>query len=510
MALLAKWSSPQAAPRVAGAAAVAAHLPALGNALLRDDVASIRDKVELRTLSGLARVVTHASTLPDSDPGAAPIHRPLHAAFEWITWELLRSQPAAQHALSIALHAACAMLVVRLLLAQRVDGRIATAAALLFAVHPVTAAATGELASRALVLATLAFLFGAVRAAEAKTARAAAGWTAFGVVTSALSHEAFFFAAIPLVLFVSSSDRAKTRACALGAVLALGLGFVLSTTTIAWPPLGEWASSASAIGAHDLFVVLVPPASSSYFTPGSLTPLVLVAGVALGAATALRVSPLAGAGAALIVLAPIGFAPAAIRGGVASDRGAYVVLLGLAIVGAAIAQRVARPPSRIVPSRIIALAPYAVAVALVPLTWAHVIEWRDDVTLLRTLAADRPDDEEGKLADALLRSLDDRHAEALPECEAYATKRPLSTRAHSCVGTALLAGGDPAAAAPFLRAYAERHPDDERARRGLVAALFATDGEAEARAFVMRWRNAYPKAPDVEAARAELVRRGAW
>lgn len=507
MALLPEWSSSRFAPRLAGAVAAVAHAPALFNRLLRDDVSSIRDNVDLRTLTGLARAVTRAADLPDSDPGASPIVRPVHAAFEWLVWELVRAQPMAQHAVSIALHALVAALVVRLLLAQKIDVRIALASTLLFAAHPATAAAVAALSSRAVLLGGLALVWSAVRAAEAKTTRAHAAWIAAGVVTSALAHEAYVFSAVPLFFLARREWRRLAAGAAATATLA---ALVVVMPGLPVPP--ESLGVAAGILLHALAVAFVPPNASSFFTPTSLAaPLAIVVLFSIATTAVLaarRVGALAGMGLSLALLAAIALAPAAARAGFASDRSAFVVLLGLAFAGAAVAEHVR--PRVATSSRLIAFAPFAVAAVLALLTWVQVMGYRDDRAASNALAADRPDDPEGKLARALLASESDDHATAYPICADYASAHPANTRAHLCVGTALLAGGDPEGAVVFLRRYADLHPDEERARRALAAALFATNQLPEMRAWVVRWRATYAKAPDVEAARIELARRGAW
>lgn len=498
MALRPRWSSPQ----IAGASALAAHFPALANKLLRDDVAAIHDNVDLRSLAGLARGLRHAADLADSDPGASPIVRPLSAAFEWLVWEILRAGPIAQHAVSVALHALVAMTLARVLVAHRISQRAAVVAAILFAVHPVTAAAVADLSSRSIVVATLALLYGVTRAGDAKSARTVAAWSAFAVFASGIAHEAFILLAVPLVLAGASERRARMIGAGIGAIAAAAI--VIASL----PAISEVIRTGAAMALHDLFVVVVAPASSSYFTPPAIAmPIaaaVIVAVLALAAWIARKHDAHAAAGCALVVLGPLAFAPAAVRGGLASDRQAYVVLLGVVIAGAFAATRVALPSS----SRLIALAPYAIAAALVPFTWVHVAAWRDEHTRLHALADDRPTDPEGELAAALLASEKEAHADAYPVCAEYASQRPRSTRAHLCVGTALLAAGDPQGAIVFLGPYTEQHPDEERARHSLATALFATNALAELQTRVARWRVSYPKAPDVEAARVELARRG--
>lgn len=493
------------APWIASVVAILAHVPALFHRLLRDDVTAIRDNVDLRTLSGLARVLQRAPDLPDSDPGASPIVRPLHAAFEWLLWELVRASPQLQHGVSIALHALVAALLVRVLLVHRVDPHVALASTLLFVVHPATANAVAPLSSRAILIGGVALGYAALRAAEAKSARSHALWIGLGALGSALAHEAFLFSAVPLLFL---AKRAWLRPAALAAAIAT-IAAILATQ----PPIGAppgTLEAAAGITVHDLFVIVFPPAASSYFTPVALgAPLAIVVlfGIAgLAVVASRRFGGLAGAGLSLIVLACIAQAPAAVRGGVASDRSAWVVLFGLAVTGAAVVERVRErlPPV----TKLVSYSPYAFAFVLVPFNWSQVITYRDDASVLGALQAYRPDDPEGKLAGALLWSAQEEHAKAYPVCAEYASTRPLSTRAHLCVGTALLAGGDPEGALVFLRPYAELHSDEERARRALAAALFATNNLAEARAWVVRWRATHPKAADVEAARAELLKRG--
>jgi hypothetical protein len=509
MARLPQWSSPPVAPYVAGAAAAIAHLPALGHRLLRDDISSIRDNVELRTLSGLWHGLKRAADLNDSDPGASPVVRPLSAAFEWLAWQLVRAQPTVQHAVSIALHALAAVLLVRVLLAWKIRVRIALATAVLFAVHPASAAAVAAISSRALLLGGVVLLFAMLRAIEAKTARAHAAWLAIGVIGSACAHEAYFFSPLVLLLLARRPHR-------LAAVIAIVPAAIVASMILGSPgPF--WSASlrtAAGILLHALFVTVVPLEGSSYFTPSEpslpLAVAVLFAPPVLAIVLTRRLESLAPvrAALALVALAALSFAKAAIYGGVASDRSAWIVILGLALAGAALAEQLREQVAAL--SRILAIAPFAVALALVPLTWAHVVAFRDDTAVLDALAVDRPDDPEGKLAAALLLSMQERHEEALPICMEYRASRSLSTRAHLCIGIARLAGGDPGGAADALRHYVDRHPHEERGRRALIAALLATDQLVELRQWVVRWRTAYGKLPDVEAARAELGRRGAW
>jgi hypothetical protein len=207
--------------------------------------------------------------------------------------------------------------------------------------------------------------------------------------------------------------------------------------------------------------------------------------------------------------APFAFAAAAIRGGVASDRGAYLVLLGVAlilapIVGALIGR------ARWAAHPLTYLAPLALALGMVPLTWSSDIAWRDDTTLRRALVANDPTDPEAGLARALLALDDNDIASAYPVCRAYAATRPGSTRADLCIGIGMFASGHALAAVVYLRPYARQHPEQEAARRGLLTALLATGNDAEARAAVVAWQTAFPKAVELEQARAELVKRGAW
>ena len=122
------------------AAALAAYLPALGGALIWNDVDYITAPA-LRSLHGLARIWT--------EPGATQQYYPLlHSAF-WLEFRLWGDHPLGYHAVTVLLHAASSVLLA-LVLCRLYAGAPAGGdprwapgpaagwlAALLFALHPV-------------------------------------------------------------------------------------------------------------------------------------------------------------------------------------------------------------------------------------------------------------------------------------------------------------------------------------------------------------------------------------
>jgi hypothetical protein len=92
----------------------------------------------------------------------------------------------------------------------------------------------------------------------------------------------------------------------------------------------------------------------------------------------------------------------------------------------------------------------------------------------------------------------------LSSCNAYASARPGSDRAHLCIGSAYLLKHKPREALAYLRPYADARPSYARARRTLLAALFASGEIDEAQSRLARWEAEFAGSSELIEARAAL------
>jgi protein O-mannosyl-transferase len=105
-----------------------AYLPVWNGTPIWDDDAHLT-KPELRSLEGLGRIWTQ--------PGATQQYYPLAHTLFWVEHQLWGDWPAGYHLLSILLHCASALLLVRILRQLQIPG--AWLAAAIFALHPIQA-----------------------------------------------------------------------------------------------------------------------------------------------------------------------------------------------------------------------------------------------------------------------------------------------------------------------------------------------------------------------------------
>ncbi len=122
-----------------------AYAPAYHAAFIWDDSEYILDNKNLDSPAGLARIWLQ--------PGATPQYYPLTFTTFWIEHHLWGANPAGYHIVNIALHAAAALALWRLLRKLRVPG--AYLAAALFALHPITVESVAWISERKNVLSTL-------------------------------------------------------------------------------------------------------------------------------------------------------------------------------------------------------------------------------------------------------------------------------------------------------------------------------------------------------------------
>jgi protein O-mannosyl-transferase len=133
-------------------ATLLAYLPVWNGTPIWDDDAHLT-KPELRSLQGLGRIWTQ--------PGATQQYYPLVHTLFWVEHQLWGSWPAGYHLLSILLHCASALLLVRILRQLQIPG--AWLAAAIFALHPIQAESVAWISELKNTLSGV-FYFGSVLA----------------------------------------------------------------------------------------------------------------------------------------------------------------------------------------------------------------------------------------------------------------------------------------------------------------------------------------------------------
>jgi tetratricopeptide (TPR) repeat protein len=132
-------------------AAIAAWLPALACGFVWDDDDYVTQNPVLRTAAGIARIWFEPTSLPQYYPL-------VHSTF-WLEYRIWGPWAPGYHAVNVALHAASALLLWRLLLQLAVPG--ALFGALLFAVHPVHVESVAWVTERKNVLSMVCYLLAA-------------------------------------------------------------------------------------------------------------------------------------------------------------------------------------------------------------------------------------------------------------------------------------------------------------------------------------------------------------
>jgi len=231
---------------------VVAHLPGVAGGWLWDDDVLLRDNPQVTQGAGLAGIWWH-NTSPD--------YFPLTTTSFWVEYRLWGAWPPGYRAVNLALHAANAVLVWRVLLGLGASG--AWVAALLWGIHPVTVASVDWIAERkntlSMFFALLSVLAWMRSEDRARRSDLAVSWGCF--VASLLAKTSLV--TLPLVLPVLSWWRGSGRngwsilrrvvpflaaSLALGSVtLAFQLGHARGRGTDAWTAVGESLSRGMAV-----------------------------------------------------------------------------------------------------------------------------------------------------------------------------------------------------------------------------------------------------------------------
>jgi len=509
--------------------ATLAHALALRNGFVLDDNVLVAENPYLRSVAGLLELLRHELFVASAEPRFVPYYRPLSGLLNWLSYRLLGASAPLQHALNLLLHVGVTLLLFRVALRWGVRRSRALGGALLFSVHPATSEVVAYIGGRQDMLGWLIALSALLLAPRLRCAWCALGLGFATSLLGALSHEWFIGSFVPLALVVGLS---RARGAALKAA-AIGGGGALAIATLlglrAWLSLMPFEANVDgpvraaratagvalrllkdALGPTDLAVDVSVPLPSTGFACS-----LLLAG-ALGTALVARslgrrrpelLGPLL-AGSSIVGLSPALHAGVVLKYGIVSDRYAYALLIGLSLVLMLCAETwlpAAEPDASTLARLLRKWGALALALALLPLTWSRDASWYDQRSLQLAMIADRPDDPESWLAEAMLAFGAGDVERAYPRCKAYAEARPTSDKANLCVGSWLLLHGRAAEAVESLRPYALSRPGMSSARRTFLYALLHAQRYDELERTLRDWSPSFSGAPELREAEAALT-----
>jgi len=464
--------------------------------------------------------------------------------FHPLTWLSLMADaqafglnPRAFHAVNLALHGATAVLALLVLLSA--TGRLgaSTAAALLFAVHPITVEAVGWITERKTVLssalgmaAVLAYVRHARRPSAARLALVAALLAATLLAKPGL-------VVLPALLLLldfwplgrlapggadpqGGSGRMRgllAEKIPLAVVSGAGLALALissraSTIEAALPSLALRSANAVASVPRYLSAIVWPSGFSAFHPFPSAVPLgtVVAASIGIGGATvfaaaAARRLPwlLVGWAWFLVALSPyLGLKQNGLWPGWA-ERFAYLPLLGLTTAVAFGASDLARRAS--VLRGPLALAAALVAAALVSATRHQVGYWKDSVSLFTRAVAVEPGAAVMRFNLAMSLAKSQRFDEAATELERAVQLAPRNAEFQTKLASVERDRGRPTEAERWFRSAMRVDPKSYEALYGLARLLEDQGRVAEARPFFARFLAVVP--PQYETERAIAARK---
>jgi tetratricopeptide (TPR) repeat protein len=156
------------APWAAGLLAAICYANSLTNGFTYDDNSIVRDHPRIRSLANQREIwlsdwwYVEPDDLTSPDPARDRLYRPLTLFTFAMNYAAGGLNPLGYHAVNVALHVLCSILVWHFAFALLRRGDIATVAALLFAVHPIHCEAVANIVGRAEVLAALFMLLGLI------------------------------------------------------------------------------------------------------------------------------------------------------------------------------------------------------------------------------------------------------------------------------------------------------------------------------------------------------------
>lgn len=469
------------------AATFAAYLPAVRGGMLWDDDAHIT-RVDLRSLHGLWRIWF--------DPGATQQYYPLlHSAF-WMEHSLWGGSVAGYHLVNIALHAAAACLLVRIVARLALPGR--WLAGLLFALHPQAVEAVAWISEQKSTLSAVFCLAAALVYLEFDESRRPSRYlAALALFVLALLSKTVT-ATLPAVLLVLvwwRRGRIEWRRDVRPLVPWSAVGIPAGLFT-AWVERTYIGAQGAEFGLSALQRVLLAGRALAFYGWKTVWPVDLAffyprwdvdasvwwqylfpAGVLLVAAALIGMArrhrgPLA----AFLVFAATLF-PALgffnvypFRYSFVAGHFAYLAMAAILV-----------PAAALMASRLKPWISAVVVLGLALLTWREAGVYRDSETLYRATLARNPDAwlARNNLANLLLAS--GRRDEALQQVEEVLRRQPDFWEAHLTLGNALIESpGGLARAIGEYETAARLAPHSERAHTNLGNALLLAGRVGEA------------------------------
>lgn len=236
-------------------AAVLPFLRTVANDYVYDDHVLLFD-----TQTTLASALTDDLFGAEADGSAVSGYwRPLVRTSYWLEGRMFGVRAAPRHVVNLLIHAACAVLMLRLLRRLPAFERIALPAALLFATHPIHAESIAIITGRTDPLALVCGLLAAHALLERRDVRALAWFVA--AMGSKESAAIFVPLAAWLVFATSTPIERKGRAVR---VLCGGLAVVVAffVVKIAWlgivPPASAWRGEGDVVQRLSTFVAVLP------------------------------------------------------------------------------------------------------------------------------------------------------------------------------------------------------------------------------------------------------------
>jgi tetratricopeptide (TPR) repeat protein len=505
------------------------YAPLRSAGFIWDDDQYVTQNANLRSLAGLLRTWT--------EPRSIPQYYPLVHTTYWVEMRLFGPAPAAFHATNVALHAAAAILLWRVLLRLAVPGAFFAAA--LFVVHPVGVESVAWITERKNVL-SLALALAALLAylrfdplAEAPSPSRRAWWLAFALYVAALLAKSVVcvLPAVWLVLVWWKRGRiARTDVIPLLPFFAIGLTAALGTVWLERHHVGalgsEWSLAPSeriVLAGRALWFYaskLVWPHPLIFFYPrweivaGDPAQLVFPVGVvAVGIALwfargRIGRGPLAAVLLYAGVLFPaLGFFDVyPFRYSWVADHFQYHASAAAIAAFAALAVLASQRAGRVA-----SIAAILVVALLAVLAWRQTHVYRDLETLYRQTIALNPSAWNAHLNLANHLSSQGRNAEAVPFARDAVRLAPRVADAHNTLGAVLLlsaAAGGPGTLDESRAAFAAAlriDPAHVDALANAAIAETAAGRHAEAAALYARIVAVDPAATDARVSRARSL-----
>ncbi|HVE12957.1 MAG TPA: tetratricopeptide repeat protein [Elusimicrobiota bacterium] len=481
---------PRAPAAAVAAAALLSCLPILRNGFVWDDAVFFVQNAGLRGFDPV-RLRWMLTTF----------HMGQWRPLSWLAWALVHAafglEPWAYHALSLALHAGCALAFYRLALAI-VDAPAALGAALLFALHPLRVESVAWASNAHALLADLFYILAALVYLRRRP-RACLALQALSLLSKA-DAVTLPVVLLALDLYPLRRLRLPPRPRELAALLREKLPYLVLSLAGALVALRAQhaAGNLARLETHGPGSRLAQLVFSSSFylrqtfLPGGFSPLyplrplslldpgvLLSAGALAAAAFLLKKTkvPVEARAALWLAYAALLLPVAGLfQNGVqlTALRYSYLACLGWTLAaGAGLARLGSRFP------KAVAAAGAALAIGAVAADWTLAARWKDDAALW-SWAAERQPGSRIAVSNACHATISARDPRAERFCGAAADLLPEDAGLQTAIGLALVRGGDPARALEHFAEAARLEPRSARAlgNEGSVLAMVGRLDEA--------------------------------